>query len=251
MDDTVGTPSSWEAPAPQRGRSRGRIWATVIAVVLALGCAAGAGYTGVRALDDTTPVKKGLSGPLRPGASGPTSKTEADPVSGPRASSYPVRQATDLQRVCEQWYYPKSPKVTSAGTQPVSIFSQDSKDFDTRHEKTLFDIPNWYTAAKQKAWDPKSPAKVRLVGCVDLTGSGKKIKNCRFDDPKDLRIPMREGTYEVALYEVATGRKVMGKRLRGEDEECPLLVLLAADRTVYSQVGDRQLYELFKKYVEK
>jgi len=251
MDDTTGTPGPWPPPQPERGRSRAGVWTAAIAIVLALGCAAGVGYTGVRMAGDTAAVRKGLAAPLRPGASGPAPTTEADPVTGPRASSYPVREADDLKRVCEQWYYPGSPKVTSSGTQPVSIFSRESKDFDTRTEKTLYDIPNWYTAKKQRAWDPKSPAKVRLVGCVDLVDTGKKIKNCRFDDPKDLKIPMREGTYQVALYEVATGRKVIAKRLRGEEEECPLLVLLGADRSIYSQVGDRQLYELFKKYVEK
>jgi hypothetical protein len=217
--------------------------------VLVLGCLGVVTAGGMRVLRDTSPAAvKGLAAPGRPGAS---AAPEPDAVTGPRASSYPVREADDLKRVCDQWYYPKSPKVKSSGTQPVSIFTRDSKDFDTRTETTLYDIPNWYTSQKQKAWDPKSPAKVRLVGCVDLTSSGKKVRTCKFDDPKGLKIPMREGTYRVALYEVATGRKLVDKRVKGQDEECPFLVLLGADRTVYSQVDDRRLYELFKKYVEK
>jgi hypothetical protein len=141
--------------------------------------------------------------------------------------------------------------VKSSGTQPASIFTRESKDFDTRTQTTLYDIPRWYTTQKQKAWDPKSPAKVRLVGCVDLASSGKKVRTCKFDDPKGLKVPMREGTYRVALYEVATGRKVVDKRVKGEQEECPFLVLLGADRNIYSQVEGRRLYELFRKYVEK
>ncbi|GAA3944132.1 hypothetical protein [Actinoplanes auranticolor] len=222
-------------------------------MVVVLGCLGGAGFVGIRAMRSSTPpVAKGLSFPGAPSAApGAAPGTEAETVTGPRASTYPVRTADDLKRICEQWYYPKSPKVKSSGTQPVSIFGEESKDFDTKHEVTLFDIPDWYTAPKQKAWDPSSPGKVRLVACVDLVQTGKKIKNCKFDDPKGLRIPMREAKYRLALYEVATGRKVLEKTLTGEDEECPFMVLLGADRNVYSQVGDRQFYETLKKHVEK
>jgi hypothetical protein len=248
----------WPAPpqSPQRGRSGWKIGAAITAVVLVLGCLGVVGSIGVRAMRNTADAAaRGLTAPALPGESAPApgngADTEPDAVAGPQASDYPVREAKDLERVCEQWYYPKSPKVKSSGTQPISIFTKDNKDFDNRTEATLFDIPNWYTTQKQKAWDPKSPAKVRLVGCVDLVSSGKKLRSCKFDDPKGLKIPMREGTYRVVLHEVATGKKLVDKRMKGEKEECPFLVLLGKDRNIYSQVGDRRLYELFKKYVEK
>ena len=253
MENTGMTPGQpvfqpWQPPAPPPAprRSRWGIWATAIVVVLALGCLGAVTYSGMRALRTTTATAaKGLTAPVLP------STSAAGPKTGPRASSYPVRKPDDLQRVCDQWYYPKSPKVKSSGTQPVSIFAQDSKDFDTRHEATLYDIPNWYTKPKQQAWDPSSPGKVRLVACVDLVQTGKKVKSCKYDDPKGLKIPLREAKYRLALYEVATGKKVIEKTLSGEDDECPFMVLLGADRNVYSQVGDRQYYELLKKYVEK
>jgi hypothetical protein len=253
MENTGMTPGQpvfqpWQPPAPPPAprRSRWGIWATAIVVVLALGCLGAVTYSGMRALRTTTATAaKGLTAPVLP------STSAAGPKTGPRASSYPVRKPDDLQRVCDQWYYPKSPKVKSSGIQPVSIFTRDSKDFDSRTETTLYDIPNWYTAKKQKAWDPKSPAKVRLVSCVDLVSSGKKLRTCKFDDPKGLKVPMREGTFRLALYEVATGKKLVDKRLKGKNKECPFLVLLGADRTIYSQVDDRQIYDLLKKYVEK
>jgi hypothetical protein len=37
----------------------------------------------------------------------------------------------------------------------------------------------------------------------------------------------------------------------GEDEECPLLVFLSEGEKLASQVGDRQLYELFRSFVMK
>jgi hypothetical protein len=255
MDDSRIPPAQpaftpWPEPAPEARRSRRGIWVTLVAVVLALGCLGGAGYAGSRALRDTTPVAKGLSLPDRPDRSAAPGATPG--TTGPRASSDPVRTAEDLKRVCEQWYFPKSPKVKSSGTQPVSIFRQDSKSLDLRHEVTLFDIPDWYTAPKQKAWDPSAPGKVRLVACVDLVDTGtKKIRTCKFDDPKDLRVPMREAKYRLSLYEVATGKRVLQKTMTGEDDECPFVVLLGADRTIYSQVGDRQFYQTLKKYVEK
>jgi hypothetical protein len=62
---------------------------------------------------------------------------------------------------------------------------------------------------------------------------------------------MKTATYHLSLYEVATGHRLLDKRVSGEDEDCPTVVLLGGDKTVYSKVGDRQLYELLRNYVMK
>lgn len=237
-----------------RSRSSGlRIAGRVIGIVAVLACLGGAGLVGIRAMratDDTTTsstLAKGLSGAGRPASAGDT--PEAAP--GPRPSTYPVRTEDDLKRVCDNWYYPKSPKVKSAGIQPVSIFTRDDQERSIRTSATLFDIPDWYTKRKQQAWDPKSPAKVRLVACVDPVGRGKKVRTCTFDDPKDLKVPMVQGRLRLRLYEVATGKLLVDKRLTGEDEECPYFVLLRDGEPLISGAADRQLYEILRKRVEK
>lgn len=239
MADAQSTPS--QPPASLFGPARLRIWAVVATVVLALGC-----LGTLRAMRDPDPAPKAPAAPVWAGAPSPAPKTSA----GPRASSSPVRTAADLKRVCERWYYPTAPKVKSSGGQPVSIFSQESKDIATRHGQTLLDIPNWFTASKQKTWNP-APAKARLVACVDLRDAGKQLKTCTIEGAQGGKIPLREGRYQLTLYEVATGRKVVEESLTGEDEKCPLVVLLGADRTIYSPVGDRRLYEALKKHVER
>jgi hypothetical protein len=55
----------------------------------------------------------------------------------------------------------------------------------------------------------------------------------------------------MTLYEVASGRKLTEKRMTGEKDECPFLVMLDSSRTIYSEINERQLYETFRRYVEK
>jgi hypothetical protein len=96
---------------------------------------------------------------------------------------------------------------------------------------------------------PTDPKKSQLMGCVDLERAGGRLKKCTFDDPKPETIAMKQAFYRVRLYEVATGKKLLDKKVTGEDEDCPPLVFLVGDKNIYSEVGDRQLYELFRPYV--
>lgn len=233
-----------------RGRSRPRIWAAAAAVVLALGC-----LGAMRAMRDPAPADSRPAAPLWSAAPAGSAAPGAA-ASAPQASPTPVRTADDLKRVCDQRYFPKSPKVQSAGVQPVSVFSQDRvgqdrQVFDARRKRTLLDIPNWYTAPKRKAWDPESPAKVRLVACAELVGTGAQVKTCALDDPKGREVPMLAGKYRLTLYEVATGRKLLDERLTGGDQKCPFVVLSGADQAVHSPLSDRQLYDALKKDVER
>lgn len=240
-------------PPPPRKKSRVLMAVLITLAVLAVGCVGAAGFGAVRLVDRIDEAGQRAADPLVPGlpdASGPARPAdEDDAVEGPQASSTPVRTDDDLQRVCDSWYYPQSPKYDDKATNAVSVLVKNSKDFSTRTEKTLYDIPDRSGAAKQ-AWDPPSPQKVPLVACVDLLESGKRVKSCQFEEP-DGKLPMRQGVYQLTLYEVATGRKITEKRLTGEDQECPFFVLLGEDRTVYSQVADRQIYETLRRYVEK
>ncbi len=50
---------------------------------------------------------------------------------------------------------------------------------------------------------------MQLVACVDLVSSGAEVKKCSYADPEPDKVSMRQATYQLRLYEVATGRKLM------------------------------------------
>ncbi len=239
-----------------RPRKRSRLLMAVLisVAVLAVACAGTVGYGAVRLATNLDAARDRAARPTAPALPAPSAPADAgqgeeDVAEGPRASSYPVRTADDLARVCDGWYYPQSPKYLRSAVNSVQVLAKDSMDFRTRIERSLYDIPDRSPAVKP-AWDPPGPQKVRLAACVDLVEGGKRVRTCEFDDPKG-RLPMREGVYRLTLYEVATGTRLTEKRLTGENRDCPFLVLLGADRTVYSELEDRQLYEVLRRYVEK
>jgi hypothetical protein len=245
-------PGTWMAPAPVEQRSKVLIWSVVAVAVLALGCLGTVGWGIVRIADNvrsaaTTPPRPVV--PLVP--SGAASPDPAGTLDGPQASSYAVREADDLQRLCEGWYYPQSPTITTTGLNPVQVFANERKDLPSMIQEAVTGVP--YTASKavRDAYDPASPAKVRQVACVNLVSTGKHVRSCTFNDPKPEKIPLEQGFYQFTLYEVATGKKLVDKKITGEDDSCPFVVLLGSDRTIYSSIGDRQLYELLHKYVQK
>jgi hypothetical protein len=171
---------------------------------------------------------------------------------GSKASSYGVRKDEDLQRLCDRWYYPKAPKYTTAvAPHPIKIAVKDRKDLDIRITKSTLGIPYDAPAPIKDAWEPKSPAKVQLVGCVDLVTIGAKVKSCKIDEPKPSSIVMKEGTYRVSLYEVATRRKIFETKLAGEDETCSSFIIIGNDRAVYTGLEDSQLTDVLRRYVEQ
>jgi hypothetical protein len=248
-------------PPPRKGLSGGLIAVFVVVGVIVLGCVGTAGWGAVRFVHNmNAAAERDRAAGTRPNFGVPNADPSASPApeedeeteTGPRASSYPVREAKDLTRVCDHWYYPQSPKYAGKSPHPISVGTVDSKEFTSRIMSSYVDVPYELGAKVQKAWAPSNAAKSQLMACVDLTATGTKVvKKCKFDDPKPAKLPMKIATFRVSLYEVATGRKLADKTVKGEDDTCPTFVMLGSDRTVYSKVGDRQLYELLRDYVMK
>jgi hypothetical protein len=252
-------------PPPPPAKSPKRLLAVIITVgLLGVACAGSTAYGVVKALHDTEPPAaersvSGLTDPLTGASggpsSGPASSAPGRPVgvtgkvpAGSKASSYKVRKDDDLERVCDRWYYPKSPKYTTAvAPHPILISVRDRKDLDIRTPHSIYESDG----GAQDAWAPKKPEKVQLVACVDLVTIGPKVKSCRIDKPKPSSIPMKEGRYRLTLYEAATRRKLMETKLTGENESCPFFIVIGSDRSVYSGLEDRQLTEALRRYVEQ
>ncbi len=181
----------------------------------------------------------------------PSAEPSEEPsgAGGPRPSTYPVREDDDLARVCDGWYYPQSPKFAGPAPHQISVGVVSTVAARNRFMKSSVAVPELKESI-WRAWLPEHPAKSQLVGCVDLIRTGGKLKSCKFDDPPDT-VPMKQAFYRVRLYETATGRKLLDRQLTGEDEDCPSIVFLIGEHTIYSEVGDRQLYEQFRSYVMK
>jgi hypothetical protein len=247
---------------PPPAKSPNRLIAIVVTVgLLLVACAGATAYGVVKAVRDTPTAERtlGVAGPAGPSttpSAGPAGTAPGRPVgvtgkvpANSKASSYRVRKDEDLERVCDRWYYPKSPKYTTAvAPHPISINTRDRKDLDIRTPESIY-----YDGAPalQEVWAPKNAAKVQLVACVDLVTIGAKVKSCRIDKPKKSSIPMKEGTYRLSLYEVATRRKLLETKLTGEDEACPFFIVIGNDRSVYTTLEDAQLIEALRRYVEQ
>jgi hypothetical protein len=183
------------------------------------------------------------------GASAGASAGPAATAGGPRAANTAVREDDDLAKVCDGWYFPKSPKFGGKAPHQISVGVVDSTTLTSRHVMSSVDVPdtrNW------RAWMPENPAKTQLVGCVDLVGTGATVKSCKFDDPKPQTIALARATYRVRLFEAATGRKLLDRpAVDGGDVDCPSVVFLAGGESLVTEVSDRQLYDLFRAYVMK
>ncbi|AGZ46617.1 hypothetical protein [Actinoplanes friuliensis] len=262
------TPPPWQAPPvpPPAPKSHTKLIAVIATVgLLAVACAGSVAFGAIKALRDTPATPTAPAAPRAlseagPSASSvPTSAAPARPVgvtgkvpAGSKASSLKVRKSEDLERVCDRWYYPKSPKYTTAvAPHPIVVSVRDRKDLDFRTTKSYLGIPYDAPEAIKAAWEGKNPAKVQLVACVDLVTIGSKVKSCKIDKPKKSSIPMKEGTYRLSLYEAATRRKIFETKLVGEDETCPIFIIIGNDRSVYSGLEDRQLVDALQRYVEQ
>jgi hypothetical protein len=157
----------------------------------------------------------------------------------------------DLERVCDRWYYPKSPKYRGSAPHPITITVKDSSGWGGRTQVTSIDLPYEATTAVTGAWDPKKPAAVQLVACVDLIKRGPRVATCQVTEPKPEKVVMKEGVYRLSLYEVSTRRRLLHVRMSGEDEDCPWLIMVGADGTTTSAVHHRQLVEALRRYVEQ
>ncbi|WP_157411593.1 hypothetical protein [Actinoplanes rectilineatus] len=187
--------------------------------------------------------------PVRPAMPPPPPPRPEPTSSGPQASDRPVRSADDLERVCDRWYYPESPKYHGSAPHPIVISSRDRLDLDHRTARTLNLAAYSGGAADRAAWAPQ-PANVQLVACLDFTGGGDELRKCDIDDPEPETLSLKEGRYRLAVYEVATRRKVAEVKLTGDDKGCPWVVVTGSDRTLYSTVADRQLYAALRGRVE-
>lgn len=233
-------PETGRAPRNEPASRRRTLVISAVVTVAVLGLFGTAAYLFV-SIGGTSPAASPPPPPRKPSPS-----ATGTVAAGPRASDQGVRAEADLHRVCENWFYPSAPKYRGAVPHPVSISERAGLGAADRSLRTLNQAAFAGPAAQRRAWAPE-PGKAQLVACLDLTGPGPAIRDCKSGS---ATLPLVEGRYRLTVYEVATHRKVVQKELAGADRACPFVILSSAGDTLYSAVKDKQLHDLLRKTVE-
>jgi hypothetical protein len=251
-------PPGWPQPPKPKTFGAALIAAIAAFAVVLIGCVGAVGVGIARSSDDSSASAPRDDGPLFPllpsdSSTGTPGVDDDDTAAtGPQASPYAVKDIDDLDSVCEDTYYPQSPKYTGKAPHPIAIMVKDRNDMDSRIDESVYDPGYSRSKSRLNAWDTyQHPATVQLVACVDLVSSGGKVKTCKFDDPKPDSLPLQVGNYTITVYEAATRKQLFTKNITGDDRSCPSVVLIGTDRHLYTSISDRYYVELLKKFVEK
>jgi hypothetical protein len=220
------------------------VWLPVVAILLAVACLGGSGYSLYRLLatGDRTPIPFAEPTFGAPSGAAATAHSSSSPSYDPSVSYATITDVDTLSKVCDHMHYPKSPPFAGGAPHPIALSAKKRLDLPSRLHETLYEHPSW---------ELKDPAAAQLVACLDLVESGEYVQSCKFDDPKPDSLPLKKGVYQLTLYEVASGRTVFERRLTGADDACPYVVLIGADRTLFTDVSERQLYDALRRYVEQ
>jgi hypothetical protein len=176
---------------------------------------------------------------------------EAAPSAAPPPSVPATATAASTGDVCDGGAL-SAAKYQGTAPHPIAILVKGRTDDSTRISRPV-DQPGYSTAKSRfDAWDVTThPAKAQLVACVDLAGSGSQVKICKLTDPTTESLPLLVGSYQVTLFEAATHKQLLTKRVAGDQRDCPALALIDRDHHLYTTISDRVFVQLFKPYVEK
>ena len=183
---------------------------------------------------------------------GPAEEEESEPQ-GPQASTYPAEQIGDLDRVCnDNVFYPQSPKRSGKAPHPVVLLVEDGDGSDIRlHNGHYFFYDEGLSERDRAIWASDDPRTVQLVACLDRVSTGKKIRNCEYDEPTPETVALMAAGWRLRVYEAATGRKIHDKAMPGDDRKCPTSVRVGPDRKIYAEASGRSITRALRKYVKK
>ncbi|MEV4617298.1 hypothetical protein AB0J74_01115 [Asanoa sp. NPDC049573] len=251
------TPGYYPPPPPEKPR-RGRagLIAAAVAAVLLLGACLGVGGTVLALRSDDTPAPAGTASDAasRPSSGrNPIAEPSAgeEPVEdGPQASAYPATKRGDLERVCdEDVYYPQSPKRAGKAPHPVVLLVSDTPGLRTQDEGYYYD--EGLSNQDKQTWAAPDPRKVQLVACLDQAGKGTKIRSCKFDDPNPDTLALHRSTWRLRVFEAATRRQLLDKRMSGDDQTCPFVTLYGPDKKIYAKVSNRVILDTLRPLVTR
>ncbi|MBW6434481.1 hypothetical protein KZ829_12130 [Actinoplanes hulinensis] len=177
---------------------------------------------------------------------------DLEPIpSGPVAQGIPPATIFDMDEICRgETYWPMLPKRTGKAPHPTLVYG-DTGD-QSRLAYTMFNT--WFLKSKDKetAWSyDKPPTTIQLVACVDRVATGAKVRTCTDPERFEGTGVLYRATYRVHLYETATGKKLLDKKLEAKDISCPHVVRLEPDKKLYMEITEPTLVATLGRFVEK
>ena len=242
----------WEpTPPTTRGRAA-RIVAATLGLVLLVACSVAVGsYFLPHSSKAAPPASRPEASAPTPGSPSPSSSgATVESEEGPEPSAYSAEDINDLDRVCDDnVYYPTSPKRAGKAPHPVVLLVDDGSGI--RYQDSTYYFSRGLSKAVEQAWASDDPKNVQMVACLDRVSIGTKIRTCKYDDPKPAMLTLFQAGWRLRVYEVATGRVLLDRRISGDDQACPYVVLYGADKKTYAAVSDRAAVAMLRNLVNK
>ncbi|MEV6348243.1 hypothetical protein [Actinoplanes sp. NPDC051851] len=244
------------APGGPPSRRRSAIF--TVAAVLVMGLIYGACFAGSQYVNRTMSEKiESIAGetaapgfPYTEDDPAPTASQDPAVDEGPQASQYPADSVYDLNRVCqEDVYYAELPKRTGKAPHPVRLF------YDAGDDLWVPDGGFWYdegiSDANERVWGSDDVAEVQMIGCLERVSTGTKIRNCEYDDPEPETVQLYRAGWRLRVIEAATGKVLLTKSLKGDEQTCPYVVSVGEDKKIYASVSDRAKLSALRPLVKK
>jgi hypothetical protein len=165
-------------------------------------------------------------------------------------SAYSAKDINDLNRVCdENVYYPTSPKRAGKAPHPVVLLVNDGSG--VRFQDSTYYFSEGLSKSVDRTWASDDAKNVQIVACLDRVSAGTKIRTCKYDNPKPDTLTLFRAGWRLRVYEVATGRVLLDRRILGDDRACPYVALYGLDKKIYATVSDRVAVEMLRDLVKK
>ncbi|GAA0459901.1 hypothetical protein Aca07nite_41800 [Actinoplanes capillaceus] len=251
--------------APEKTSARGLI--AILAVTTFVLLVAAAGLVGAVLAEtgkrrDTPAASRSSAAGAGTRASSPADGTRPTPSTvvtddlapippGPVAQGVPPETVFGMDEICRgETYWPMLPKRTGKAPHPTLVYG-DTGD-QGRLPYTMFNT--WFLKSKDKetAWSyDKPPTTIQLVACVDRVATGAKVRTCIDPERFEGTGVLHRATYRVHLYETATGKKLLDKKMEAKDTSCPQVSRLEPDKKLYMEISEPALVATLGKFVEE
>lgn len=166
-------------------------------------------------------------------AAGPAETAAAPPGPGGELPDF----SSDFDRVCASqvgFAGATAYDGAAAGPHPVVVFVEDDADDDTFIESGATLPEGWQVVQDDNFEDNSDLAAAQLVACANRTASTPNGTSCDFDNEGDtLTLNLVDATYELVVYEAATGAEVGSTTVEAATTDCPFFVLVDEGQTEY------------------
>jgi hypothetical protein len=213
----------------------------LLVAMLASACGGGGGNAPVEAADATGP-------PVAADTAGtePTTGDTAD------AGELPAFMG-DFDRVCTtQVGFPGAASYNNEpSAHPIQLFEEFEDDGGFL--ETSRTLPKAWVVTQDSDFEDNSElAAVELIGCSEQVEATPNGTDCEFDndDGDKITLELVDGTFNVTIYEAATGAEVASETITAQSTDCPMFVSYQQGDTQYfNKPSDDQLIKILKPVV--